>query len=89
MEIERHPEIFEQLAIQAGVIPLPVSDGVKRKADWAIRWISKACSFHQRLLAFACVEGIMFSGSFCAIFWCATEAPFHQLFFEEKNPKGG
>ena len=44
-------------------------DGVKRKADWALRWITKACSFHQRLLAFACVEGIMFSGSFCAIFW--------------------
>lgn len=44
-------------------------EGVKRKADWALRWISKACSFHQRLLAFACVEGIMFSGSFCAIFW--------------------
>jgi len=44
-------------------------DGVAKKANWAIRWISKACSFHQRLLAFACVEGIMFSGSFCAIFW--------------------
>lgn len=44
-------------------------DGVKRKADWALQWISKATSFHQRLLAFACVEGIMFSGSFCAIFW--------------------
>jgi len=44
-------------------------EGVKRKADWALRWIRRACSFHQRLLAFACVEGIMFSGSFCAIFW--------------------
>jgi len=44
-------------------------DGVAKKANWAIRWISKSCSFHQRLLAFACVEGIMFSGSFCAIFW--------------------
>jgi len=44
-------------------------DGVAKKANWAIRWINKGCSFHQRLLAFACVEGIMFSGSFCAIFW--------------------
>jgi len=33
------------------------------------RWISSSCSFAQRLLAFACVEGIHFSGSFCAIFW--------------------
>lgn len=34
-----------------------------------IRWISSSESFAQRLLAFACVEGIHFSGSFCAIFW--------------------
>jgi ribonucleoside-diphosphate reductase subunit M2 len=33
------------------------------------RWISSSSSFAQRLLAFACVEGIHFSGSFCAIFW--------------------
>jgi ribonucleoside-diphosphate reductase subunit M2 len=33
------------------------------------RWISSGSSFAQRLLAFACVEGIHFSGSFCAIFW--------------------
>lgn len=44
--------------------------GVRRKAEWAIRWIEdKQASFAQRLLAFACVEGIFFSGSFCAIFW--------------------
>jgi len=33
------------------------------------RWISSSVTFAQRLLAFACVEGIHFSGSFCAIFW--------------------
>lgn len=44
--------------------------GVKRKAEWAIKWIeNKKATFAQRLLAFACVEGIFFSGSFCSIFW--------------------
>ncbi len=41
---------------------------VKRKADWALRWISNG-SFAERLIAFAAVEGIFFSGSFCSIFW--------------------
>ena len=43
---------------------------VKKKADWAIKWIDdKESNFNTRLVAFACVEGIFFSGSFCAIFW--------------------
>lgn len=42
---------------------------VKAKADWAIRWMHSQASFAQRLVAFAAVEGIFFSGSFCAIFW--------------------
>lgn len=42
---------------------------VKKKAEWAQRWISSKSSFAERLVAFACVEGIFFSGSFCAIFW--------------------
>merc|ERR1719236_116478 len=42
---------------------------VKRKAKWAMEWISAEASFAQRLVAFAAVEGIFFSGSFCAIFW--------------------
>jgi ribonucleoside-diphosphate reductase beta chain len=41
---------------------------VKRKAEWALRWIEKG-SFAERLIAFAAVEGIFFSGSFCSIFW--------------------
>ena len=43
-------------------------DCVKRKADWALRWIDKG-NFQERLIAFAAVEGIFFSGSFCSIFW--------------------
>lgn len=42
---------------------------VKKKADWALRWIEKSTSFAERLVAFAAVEGIFFSGSFCSIFW--------------------
>jgi len=41
---------------------------VKKKAEWALRWIQNG-SFAQRLVAFAAVEGIFFSGSFCSIFW--------------------
>lgn len=41
---------------------------VTKKAEWALRWISNG-SFVERLIAFAAVEGIFFSGSFCSIFW--------------------
>jgi len=41
---------------------------VKKKAEWALRWIENG-NFAQRLVAFAAVEGIFFSGSFCSIFW--------------------
>lgn len=43
-------------------------DCVKEKAEWALDWIEKG-SFAERLVAFAAVEGIFFSGSFCSIFW--------------------
>jgi ribonucleotide reductase beta subunit family protein with ferritin-like domain len=42
---------------------------VGRKAQWAIKWISKDTLFEERIIAFAVVEGVFFSGSFCAIFW--------------------
>jgi ribonucleotide reductase beta subunit family protein with ferritin-like domain len=43
---------------------------VKKKADWAMQWIeSKEADFGTRLIAFAAIEGIFFSGAFCAIFW--------------------
>ena len=43
-------------------------DSIKKKADWALKWINSD-SFAERLIAFAAVEGIFFSGSFCSIFW--------------------
>lgn len=43
---------------------------VKKKADWALQWIgSKTATFGERIVAFAAVEGIFFSGSFASIFW--------------------
>lgn len=42
---------------------------VRKKADWALKWIDGSARFAERLVAFAVVEGIFFSGSFCAIFW--------------------
>ena len=42
---------------------------VTQKAEWALRWIGADNTFAERLVAFACVEGIFFSGSFCSIFW--------------------
>ena len=42
---------------------------IKKKADWAIKWIGSDSSFGERCIAFAAVEGIFFSGAFCSIFW--------------------
>src|SRR5690554_7459910 len=47
---------------------LDTMECVKKKADWALRWIDEG-SYAERLIAFAAVEGIFFSGSFCSIFW--------------------
>lgn len=44
-------------------------DSVKKKADWALKWVESDRPFRERLIAFAVVEGIFFSGSFCALFW--------------------
>ena len=42
---------------------------IGKKAEWALKWIDSSDSFAERIVAFACVEGIFFSGSFCSIFW--------------------
>ena len=47
---------------------LEVFPAIKKKADWALKWI-ESDSFAERLIAFAAVEGIFFSGAFCSIYW--------------------
>merc|ERR1712113_206948 len=42
---------------------------VEEEASWAIQWMNRDCSFAERVVAFAAVEGVLFSGSFCAIYW--------------------
>ena len=42
---------------------------IKKKGEWALKWIDSSDSFATRLVGFACVEGIFFSGAFCSIYW--------------------
>jgi ribonucleotide reductase beta subunit family protein with ferritin-like domain len=63
-KLVRDPEEKERLFKAIDTV-----SAVKAKAEWALEWLSKDAPFAQRLVAFACVEGIFFSGSFCAIFW--------------------
>lgn len=57
---------------------------VKEKADWALRWITSDKPFAVRLIAFACVEGIFFSGSFASIFWLKKRNLMHGLTFSNE-----
>jgi ribonucleoside-diphosphate reductase subunit M2 len=61
----KNPE--EKMRLFQGIDNFPC---IKKKADWAKKWITdKKSTFASRLVAFACVEGIMFSGAFCSIYW--------------------
>jgi ribonucleoside-diphosphate reductase beta chain len=63
---------------------------VQKKANWALKWIESA-SFQERLIAFAAVEGIFFSGSFCSIFWLKSRGIMqglcnaNSLIFKDEN----
>ena len=58
---------------------------IKKKADWAVKWINdKRSSFATRLIAFACVEGIFFSGAFCSIFWLKKRGKMPGLTFSNE-----
>ena len=58
---------------------------IKKKADWAIKWINdKRSSFATRLIAFACVEGIFFSGAFCSIYWLKKRGKMPGLTFSNE-----
>lgn len=58
---------------------------VKKKADWALRWIADSnATFAERIIAFAAVEGIFFSGSFAAIFWLKSRGLMPGLTFSNE-----
>jgi ribonucleotide reductase beta subunit family protein with ferritin-like domain len=55
---------------------------VKRMSDWALEWVGSDAPFDQRLIAFAIVEGVFFSGAFAAIFWLKKQRGAGKLFME-------
>ena len=58
---------------------------IKKKADWAMKWINSTDdSFATRLIAFACIEGIFFSGAFCSIYWLKERGVMHGLTFSNE-----
>jgi len=60
-------------------------DVIKEKAQWAMKWMDRSSrTFHERLVAFAAVEGIFFSGSFCAIFWLKKRSMMPGLTFSNE-----
>jgi len=61
---EKNPEEKDKLFNAIETMPT-----IQRKAKWALKWIDSQESFTKRLVAFAAVEGIFFSGSFCSVFW--------------------
>jgi ribonucleotide reductase beta subunit family protein with ferritin-like domain/glutaredoxin len=73
----------EKNKLLRGIDTIP---SIRKKADWALKWIHRdQCpSFAKRLIAFACVEGIMFSGAFCAIFWLKKRGLMHGLSFSNE-----
>lgn len=56
----------EKKKLLNAVVEIPI---IKKKAEWAEKWIASTKPYNERLIAFAAVEGIFFSGSFCSIFW--------------------
>ena len=74
-------DVAEKAKLFSAIDTVPA---VRRKADWALKWIDSGCSFGERLVAFACVEGIFFSGSFCAIFWLKKRNLMHGLTFSNE-----
>jgi len=57
---------------------------IQKKAQWAMKWITTGKSFAERLVAFAAVEGIFFSGSFCAIYWLKKRGKMPGLTFSNE-----
>ena len=63
---------------------IDVFPAIKKKAEWALKWISSSSSFAERLVAFSAVEGIFFSGSFCSIYWLKKRGKMPGLTFSNE-----
>jgi ribonucleotide reductase beta subunit family protein with ferritin-like domain len=71
----------EKTFLLSAIDTIPI---VKKKADWAIKWIDSQASFETRLIAFAAVEGIFFSSSFCSIYWLKNRSLMPGLSFSNE-----
>lgn len=71
----------EKAGLFAAVETIPA---INLKASWALQWIKSSAPFGERLVAFAAVEGIFFSGSFCAIFWLKKRGKMPGLTFSNE-----
>ena len=72
----------EKAALFAALEHVPC---IQKKADWAVKWIHDTdAAFATRLVAFACVEGIFFSGAFCAIYWLKKRGKMPGLTFSNE-----
>jgi ribonucleoside-diphosphate reductase subunit M2 len=71
----------ERRSLQSAVKNFPC---IKAKADFALQHLASDCSFAERLVAFACVEGIFFSASFCAIYWAVKSGKLLALYQSNK-----
>ena len=74
-------DIKEKTKYQNGIETI---ESVQKKARWAERWLNQDLPFEQRLVAIACVEGILFSGSFCALFWLKQKGIMQGLTFSNE-----
>merc|ERR1712048_1222203 len=75
----KEPE--EQERVFNAIATMPA---VKEKAEWAVQWMNRENSFAERLVAFAAVEGVLFSGSFCAIYWLKKRGLMPGLTFSDE-----
>ena len=72
----------EKEKLFAAIVTMPA---VKAKADWALKWMASERTFAERLVAFAAVEMIMFSGSFCALYWLKKRGKMPGLTFSNEK----
>ena len=77
INIVKNPKKREELFNSMTTVP-----SIKKMSDWALKWVSDDAPFSQRLIAFAIVEGVFFSGAFAAIFWLKKQKSGGTLFME-------
>lgn len=75
------PDAAEQKSLFSAIHTMP---SIKKKAEWALEWMAADKSFGERLVAFAAVEGIFFSGSFAAIYWIKSKGLMPGLTFSNE-----